>query len=133
MQEYGGSFRFSGSWQESFLREAGLLSGTAAVRRPLSIKGFYSDLLYQPWYCATTELRDEWLQRDTIPRRAASGLTLEQFHAEFEVPNRPVIITGLVRGSTHIMTVHPAGCGYKWRISTTMLDPESFKFHALRY
>ena len=106
MQEHGGSFRFSGSWQESFLREAGLLSSDAAVRRQLSVKGFYSDLLYQPWFCATTELRDEWLQRDTIPRRSAAGLTLAQFHTEFEFPNRPVIITGLVRGSINMLTVH---------------------------
>ena len=63
----------------------------------MAVQGFYSDLLYQPWFCATTDLQDEWLERDTIPRRPAAGLTLAQFRSEYEVPNRPVIITGLVR------------------------------------
>lgn len=96
LQEHGGSFYFSGSWQETYLRHSGLAGGSAAVRHPLTVQGFYSDLLYQPWYCATTELQDEWLERETIPRRAAAGLTLAQFRAEYELPNRPVIITGLV-------------------------------------
>lgn len=96
LQKHGGSFRFSGSWQETYLRQSGLAGGAAAVRHPLAVKGFYSDLLYQPWFCATTELQEEWLENDTIPRRAAACLSLAQFRAEYEVPNRPVIITGLV-------------------------------------
>ncbi|EFJ50747.1 hypothetical protein VOLCADRAFT_103818 [Volvox carteri f. nagariensis] len=60
-------------------------------QRYLRVRGFYSDLLYQPWFCATMKLPYEWLETDNIDRR--SGLTPEQFRREYEIPNRPVILT----------------------------------------
>ncbi|KXZ56047.1 hypothetical protein GPECTOR_2g1599 [Gonium pectorale] len=60
-------------------------------QRYLRVKGFYSDLLYQPWFCATLEPPADWLEIDNIDRR--SGLTPEQFRAEYGAPNRPVILT----------------------------------------
>lgn len=62
---------------------------------PLTVQGFYSDLLYQPWFCATTPIRQEWLQRDTLERR--SGLSVEDFREQFEIPNRPVVLSDAVR------------------------------------
>ena len=32
------------------------------------VSGFYSDLLNQPWFCATVELQGEWLEVDNIDR-----------------------------------------------------------------
>lgn len=39
-----------------------------------------------------------WLEADTIERRA--GLTPAQFREEFELPNRPVILTDVVSGAS---------------------------------
>lgn len=42
----------------------------ARVRRAVRVRHFYSDLLYQPWHCATLELPQEWLEVDNVPRCA---------------------------------------------------------------
>ena len=57
----------------------------------LQIQGMYSDLLYQPHFCATVDLAPEWLQTDNIDRR--SGLSVQDFVRQYEQPNRPVVIT----------------------------------------
>ncbi|GLC43738.1 hypothetical protein PLESTB_000903100 [Pleodorina starrii] len=63
-------------------------------QRYLRVRGFYSDLLYQPWFCASLEPPADWLRVDNIDRR--SGLTPEQFRSEYEIPNRPVILTDVM-------------------------------------
>jgi hypothetical protein len=60
----------------------------------VKIEGFYSDLLYQPWFCATTPLRPQWLQRDNLERRA--DLSVDEFRELFELPNKPVVISDAV-------------------------------------
>ena len=60
------------------------------------VSNFYSDVLYLPWHFAHTPLEADWLENDNIPRRDAVHMTLQQFQEEFEVPNRPVVITGEV-------------------------------------
>jgi hypothetical protein len=54
-------------------------------------------VLYLSWHFVHTPLEADWLENDNIPRRDAAHMTLQQFQEEFEVPNRPVIITGEVR------------------------------------
>ncbi len=85
--------RFSKSWRETYIRRCGhdQWSSNARIRSAVC-----SDLLYQPWLCATTAVRSEWLDRDNIPRISVAKLTRETFRARFEEPNLPVIITGLV-------------------------------------
>jgi len=69
--------------------------GHTHPRQPaLKVTNFYSDLLYQPYFCATTPLREEWLGNNNVERR--SGLSLQDFRSQFEKPNRPVIITDVV-------------------------------------
>lgn len=34
----------------------------------VQVKGFYSDYLNQPWFCATVELQQQWLEVDNIDR-----------------------------------------------------------------
>lgn len=34
----------------------------------LRVAGFYSDLLYQSWHCATVEIPHEWLEVDNVDR-----------------------------------------------------------------
>lgn len=82
-------WRFERSWQHTFLRATHKV-GKLQKRTPLQIKGFYSDLLYQPWHCSTAPLRKSWLKQDTIDRRA--DLSVEDFKTQYELPNRPVII-----------------------------------------
>ncbi|KAK9819897.1 hypothetical protein WJX72_003757 [[Myrmecia] bisecta] len=93
LQELEGSFCYRQSWQQTYLH-ATIPGYGGCERKPLRVKGFYSDLLYQPWYCATTPLEPEWLETDNIERRSA--LSLEDFQRCYEIPNRPVVITDLV-------------------------------------
>ena len=60
----------------------------------LRIRGLYSDLLYQPFFCATTPLRAEWLECSNVDRRC--GLSLHEFRQQYEEPNQPVILTDVV-------------------------------------
>ena len=68
------------------------------------MQGCYSDLLYQPWFCATTPLRPEWLERDTLERR--TGLSVPDFQRLYERPNRPVVLTDVVRCALPRLHVH---------------------------
>ena len=67
-------------------------------------------MLYLSWHFAHTPLEADWLENDNIPRRDAAHITLQQFQEEFEVPNRPVIITG---------EVHPQKCNWIMLLSIT--------------
>jgi hypothetical protein len=96
MQERGGDFTFRGSWRATYLAASGLRPAQQQ-QKPLQVQGLYSDLLYQPHFCATTPLRLEWLERDTLPRRA--GLSAEDFRRLYELPNQPVVLTDAVRAS----------------------------------
>lgn len=66
----------------------------AAYEPHLCISNFYSDLLYQPWHCAHVPLKASWLAGDAVPR--SSELTPTAFREQYEVPNRPVILTDVV-------------------------------------
>lgn len=81
------------------------------LQGPLRVRGMFSDLLYQPWHCATVPLRQEWLSRESLPRRA--GLSLQQFQTEYEAPNHPVVLTDGVRP--------PAGFARVERHTSTVL------------
>ena len=95
-QEFEGGFRFRSTWQQTYLLSAQLVGNHVSYhRQPLRVQGFHSDLLYQPWFCATTPLRHEWLERDTLERRA--GLSVPDFQRLYERPNRPVVLTDVVR------------------------------------
>ncbi len=94
-QEFEGSFKYQTSWQHTYLAAARLVEPKKQVSHaPLKVQGFYSDLLYQPWFCATTPIREEWLQRDNLERR--SGLSIADFRQHFELPNRPVVLSDAV-------------------------------------
>lgn len=69
--------------------------GTAAAPR-IAVRGLYSDLLRKSWMCSAADIDPRWLTTDTCARRDASTLSVADFKREFEVPNRPVVITGVV-------------------------------------
>ncbi|BDA49233.1 Bifunctional arginine demethylase and lysyl-hydroxylase JM [Coccomyxa sp. Obi] len=92
LQEFEGRFKYQTSWQHTYLAAARLVEPKKQhTHAPLRVQGFYSDLLYQPWFCATTPIRDEWLQRDNLERR--SNLSIADFRQQFELPNRPVVLS----------------------------------------
>ncbi|KAL6756934.1 JmjC protein [Haematococcus lacustris] len=63
----------------------------AAIVRAIKVDDFYSDLLYQPWHCATSPLPPHWLDKDNVDRR--QGLTAQQFREQYEETNRPVVLS----------------------------------------
>jgi hypothetical protein len=90
---YGGDWRWQRSWQATFRAR----SRFSTAQTPLAaIRGIYSDDLFASWMAAASAFDARWLTGNNVPRRHVSALTVEQFRAEFEEPNRPVIIEGLV-------------------------------------
>ena len=55
--------------------------------------GFFSDALFNRYYSATVDI-SRWGEVDNIDRR--SNLSVEEFIQEYEIPNRPVIITDII-------------------------------------
>lgn len=47
-----------------------LAPGPTGGVRYLRVRGFYSDLLYQPWHCASVDIPAEWLEVDNVDRCA---------------------------------------------------------------
>lgn len=66
------SFSWNGSWRETYLASH-LGSPPKARAGRLKVGDFYSDMLYQPWFCATLELFPEWLEVDNVDRCVSSG------------------------------------------------------------
>ncbi len=97
INEFEGRFSWGGTWKETYARTKHLGSCHGVDTpggpdcKPLKVEGFYSDLLYQPWFCATMELLPEWIEEENIERRM--NLSVEEFLEHFERPNKPVVIT----------------------------------------
>jgi hypothetical protein len=89
-----GDFGFRRDWKTTYVHTVDA-SRTDTWERRLRIRNFYSDYLFQAWYCASVRLADAWVCRQNIDRR--EGLSRESFIEEYERPNRPVIITDVVR------------------------------------
>ncbi|GMH45627.1 hypothetical protein BSKO_13584 [Bryopsis sp. KO-2023] len=89
LEEFEGGFKFNESWRITYLSLR--FPGTDMRSKTLlQVDGFFSDLLYQPWFCANVVIPDAWLEVDNIDR--VSGISVSEFRERFEVPNRPVII-----------------------------------------
>ncbi|WIA16758.1 hypothetical protein OEZ85_013410 [Tetradesmus obliquus] len=129
IQELEGDFAWCGSWRETYLQHKAR-GYVAHSHRPLAVQGFYSDFLHQPWFCANVEIQLRWLEVDNIERRA--GLTPEQFRAQYEAANRPVVLTdamddwpALTKWSRQYLTAALAGRpvivgNMPWRFSAYM-------------
>lgn len=110
--QHQGDWDFTGTWRATYLHRQGICTKHPAgsehpastpchcmlASRGLRVHGMYSDLLYQPHRCATAPLREEWLAEGNVPR--VQGLSVDAFRQQYEVPNRPVILTDVVRGGT---------------------------------
>ena len=98
VQELQGNFQYNGTWRHTYVTSRGL-SRQGTCHSSLHIQHFYSDLLYQPWHCATMPLQQEWLKRDNLERRLK--LSAADFRELYEAPNKPVIITDQVNFWAH--------------------------------
>mmetsp|Transcript_30325 Transcript_30325/g.76224 ORF Transcript_30325/g.76224 Transcript_30325/m.76224 type:complete len:512 (-) Transcript_30325:6-1541(-) len=97
LDEFQGDFQFDRSWKETFVGSWHRRHPEAAPLvkvSPISVQGFYSDLLFHAWICCSSTLDHRWLELDNVDRRSA--LTHEQFVREYELPNRPVLIKDVV-------------------------------------
>lgn len=90
LEEMEGNFQAEETWKDSFI--ATKCNGKRK-RKPIAVKGFYSDLLFQSFYCAAAPIEESWIAVETIDRRSATELTLEDFKRDYEMGNRPLIIT----------------------------------------
>ena len=86
-------WEFKGTWQDTYVSQASK-GWRSSARTARKVERLYSDALHRPWFCANVEIDPEWLEADNIDRR--SGLTIEEFRREYELPNRPVILTDIV-------------------------------------
>jgi hypothetical protein len=81
------------SWRATFMKRSDPTYDTSRIlqnRETFKLNTFYSDVLFQPFYCAAIGM-EPYTTVENIDRR--SGLTLEQFIQEYERPGKPVIIT----------------------------------------
>ncbi|KAG0254772.1 hypothetical protein BG011_005533 [Mortierella polycephala] len=80
------------TWRATFLKQSDPQYDTLMIlknRDQMKMKHFYSDTLFQPFYCAAIGM-EPYIAVENIDRR--SGLSLEQFIQEYERPGKPVII-----------------------------------------
>ncbi|KAF9436077.1 hypothetical protein BGZ76_004895 [Entomortierella beljakovae] len=80
------------SWRATFLKRSDPTYDTSLIlqnRDQMKLRTFYSDTLFQPFYCAAIGM-EPYVGIENIDRR--SQLTLEQFIEEYERPGKPVII-----------------------------------------
>lgn len=94
MQMKDTQWEYAGSWKHTFVSTR-YPNFVPAGKRTMKAPGLYSDLLYQPWLCATVDIDETWLDVENIDRQ--SNLTVEEFKTKYEIPNKPVIITDIVK------------------------------------
>jgi hypothetical protein len=93
LETFRGDWRFVQTWKQTFIGRLVPSWPLLGRERPIKVKHFYSTLLHHSWCLLTCDLM-KWTRIDNIDRR--SGLTLEQFITEYEIPNKPVVLTDVV-------------------------------------
>lgn len=83
------------SWKDTYAR----LFYPLTYRKPhcpMAVKGVYSDFLYRLHSCRCFCIPQAWLdnQESTIDRVVQGEITAERFFAEYEQPNKPLVIEG---------------------------------------
>lgn len=93
VETFQGDWRFVETWKQTFIARYAPAWPLLGRERPIKVKYFYSTLLHHSWCLLTCDLT-KWTRVDNIDRR--SGLSIEQFIAEYEIPNKPVVLTDVV-------------------------------------
>ena len=91
---FNGEFIFKVNWRNTFKFMA--CPDRFLADAPIKVKGFYSDLLHLSWRCQTVPLSSICHpEKNTIDRRC--NLSLQEFLTEYAIPQKPVIITDIVK------------------------------------
>lgn len=92
LDRFKGEFIYRHSWRITY---AEMESKKSVAEARVDCSGVFSDVIYRPFQCSLASQLQEWLSKETIPRVAASELSLTEFKEQYEKLNRPVIIIGL--------------------------------------
>jgi len=88
-------WKWQGNWRNTFKHASGLpLDGPPVeCRQP-----YYSDTLFQSWYCANLDLDQFCPKQSSLPRIHARDITVQAFTDQFAKHSRPVVIEGILDG-----------------------------------
>ena len=54
----GGAFCFKGTWRDTYKTLCREPCDAISPHVPIKVKGFYSDVLFQPWLCSSLQIPD---------------------------------------------------------------------------
>ena len=94
----------------------------ASADPTVRLTDFYSDFLFQPWFCSDSILANSaaWDGEYNIERVDARTITVEQFRERYELPGKPVVLTGVVQE-------WPAFKDSKWTVDALTTTPHVLK------
>jgi hypothetical protein len=100
LQQWNGVVNFYCTWRDTFVRNICQPKYNLSYsHKPIAISGVYSEILYRPWCCSMFDFESACpgiYDFNDIPKLDGSILKLEDFINDFEIPNRPVILTNIV-------------------------------------
>jgi hypothetical protein len=80
-----------GKWSTTSSAWKSVLTGLPHL--PLDVRGaYYSDYLSLAWQCSSSRIEPSWLTHDNVER--VHGISTSEFVQKFEMPRKPVVITG---------------------------------------
>lgn len=85
VNDFGGNFTWSGSWRATYLQTK---DPDYAVNRngsPVQASDFYSDVLFQPFHCASASMKP-FIGVENVDRR--SNLSVDEFVTNYAIPNK---------------------------------------------
>jgi hypothetical protein len=93
---------WKGNWRNTWKHASGFRLDGPTISCP---KPYYSDTLFQSWYCANLDLEQFVPRRPNLPR-IQSHTSVKQFMETYAQQNKPVIIEGLLSGEAGWKAFH---------------------------
>ncbi|CEM32257.1 unnamed protein product [Vitrella brassicaformis CCMP3155] len=94
--DFRDGFQYHKDWRCTWLTMTHRKGVNSVAPASVRVPSFYSDWLFQRFHCASVPLKRRWLCTETIDRRDAAALSVGDSIREYETPNVPVIIRGVV-------------------------------------
>ena len=116
LQRWHGNVDFVSTWRDTFVCMLGQeRGGKDAVKNfqphvPIRVTNMFSDVLHRCWVCHTCEFEyacPGFYNHNDIPRRDVNDLSVDAFVDEYEMPNKPVIISNAVNHWKAMQTWSP--------------------------